>query len=247
MEFRLVLNLLENGNYNSNLVWINKIKKKLLCSWECIQNVIFLHNPLSLVKIEIILDKQNSVSWMHDQEIYVLLSKIGPQLFYLHFRIYRENGGIIVQPGKRNSIWLVAAIKAGMARMWHMRKSGRKHLTTIFLKLLSCINVYIFDYILSTKRSNHSLLQINSTCTRQNFLEKSSLRKLFKQFPRKFWAWMKLRNCWQKHKIFALKSIEFHFEETSNIGSRFNSFAAIVLALIKRDSIENLWSGTNMI
>ena len=30
-EFRLVLNLWENGNYNPNSVWINKILKRFLC------------------------------------------------------------------------------------------------------------------------------------------------------------------------------------------------------------------------
>ena len=30
-EFHLVLNLSQNGNYNQNLVWINKIPKTFLC------------------------------------------------------------------------------------------------------------------------------------------------------------------------------------------------------------------------
>ena len=32
-ELRLMLNLWEKGNFNPNLVWINKIPKRFLCAW----------------------------------------------------------------------------------------------------------------------------------------------------------------------------------------------------------------------
>ena len=38
--FRLVLNLSENGNYNTILVWINKIQKKIsVCCWHTAKRI----------------------------------------------------------------------------------------------------------------------------------------------------------------------------------------------------------------